>query len=50
MADITLNCPECGGNLAIDGAGAGLKVNCPKCNADLWVPVTTVVPLQNPNP
>ena len=50
MADIIFNCPEFGGNLEIDGAGAGLKVNCPTCNADLWVPLTNVVPLQDPDP
>jgi endogenous inhibitor of DNA gyrase (YacG/DUF329 family) len=48
MADIILNCPECGKNLEIDGAGAGLKVNCPTCHADLWISLTNAAPSQKP--
>jgi phage FluMu protein Com len=37
--DIAFNCDKCGQHIAIDEAGAGLRVNCPKCGAPLQVPI-----------
>jgi len=29
--DISFNCDQCGQNIVIEEAGAGLQVECPKC-------------------
>jgi hypothetical protein len=49
MANIDLNCPECGRILEIDGAGAELKVICPNCDADLLLSLIQVFRLQSPD-
>jgi len=36
--DITFDCDQCGQNIVIDEAGAGLVVACPSCNQALTVP------------
>jgi Holliday junction resolvasome RuvABC ATP-dependent DNA helicase subunit len=36
--DITFNCDQCGQNIVIDEAGAGLATECPRCGQPLTVP------------
>lgn len=36
--DIVFDCPNCGGELAIDMDGAGMEVNCAHCGTKLTVP------------
>ena len=36
--DIVFDCPNCGGELAIDMDGAGMEVNCAHCGHGLTVP------------
>jgi hypothetical protein len=36
--DIVFDCPNCGGELAIDMDGAGMEVNCAHCGSALTVP------------
>jgi predicted RNA-binding Zn-ribbon protein involved in translation (DUF1610 family) len=36
--DIVFDCPQCGGELAIDMDGAGMEVNCAHCGNALKVP------------
>src|SRR6201994_2055935 len=36
--DIVFDCPNCGGELAIDMDGAGMEVNCAHCGRGLTVP------------
>jgi len=36
--DIVFDCPNCGGELAIDMDGAGMEVNCAHCGKALKVP------------
>src|SRR3984893_11914589 len=36
--DIVFDCPQCGGELAIDMDGAGMEVNCAHCGHTLTVP------------
>jgi len=38
MSDIEFTCPECGFNLVVDEAGAGLRVPCPECKQAITVP------------
>ncbi|MGD0650264.1 MAG: DUF4177 domain-containing protein [Verrucomicrobiia bacterium] len=38
MADITFNCPECGGSLSVDREGAGRMVACPVCAKQIQIP------------
>jgi DNA-directed RNA polymerase subunit M/transcription elongation factor TFIIS len=38
MSDMEFDCPECGGALVIDAAGAGLTVNCRLCSKPIRVP------------
>lgn len=38
MSDIQFNCPECGHNLAVDSAGAGMLVLCPECQKQITIP------------
>jgi hypothetical protein len=36
--DIFLTCDECGKNLVIDEAGAGITIDCPECGTPVYVP------------
>ena len=38
MADISFNCPECKGNLAVDDSAAGMTLSCPLCSKSIKVP------------
>lgn len=38
MSDIMFDCPECGGSLEVDAAGAGMTVNCPQCSKPILIP------------
>jgi len=40
--DVSFDCDNCGQNIVIDAAGAGLTVQCPKCNQSVVVPVLDV--------
>ena len=41
MNDIHFKCPQCQNSLAINDAGAGLRVNCPHCSQPITVPSKT---------
>lgn len=38
MTNIQFTCPQCGKDLQIDAAGAGLQVQCPECGGTIAVP------------
>jgi predicted RNA-binding Zn-ribbon protein involved in translation (DUF1610 family) len=40
--DISFHCTKCGQHIAIDEAGAGMKVDCPSCKQSLIVPRQSV--------
>ena len=42
--DITFQCDNCGQNLEVEEAGAGMTVDCPKCGKPVYVPTKSTKP------
>lgn len=48
MADLSFNCPSCGGSLTVDSIGRGLTVPCPKCGDEIRIPDPATPPNKPP--
>ena len=42
--DIIFDCPKCGQELAVDGAGAGTEIECPSCSEKITIPQESTKP------
>ncbi|MGA2801815.1 MAG: hypothetical protein ABSE97_05535 [Verrucomicrobiota bacterium] len=42
--DIIFDCPKCGQELAVDGAGAGTEIECPSCSETITIPQESTKP------
>jgi predicted Zn finger-like uncharacterized protein len=46
--DISFNCDQCGQQIVVDEAGAGMLVQCPKCGEQITVPTPTASTNRSP--